>query len=153
MKILRNIGVKYLLTEISMFFLSDLGLFLSQFVVKSDGQTNRIIAVISGLLFWMGLIIAIVFGLLQNKMITNKYKDNKIALIKFFSNKPAFVFDVLLVVSFVAFVICMIINRMSNIATIFFSVFIFSFEMHCVFNGKNYKYIISKLGENKDGKI
>lgn len=153
MKILRNIGVKYLLTEISMFFLSDLGLFLSQFVVKSGGQTNRIIAVISGVLFWMGLIIAIVFGLLQKKMITNKDKDNKITLIKFFSNKPAFVFDVLLVVSFVAFVICMSINRMSNIATIIFSIFIFSFEMHCVFNGKNYKYIISELGEKKDGKI
>ncbi len=153
MKFLENSGVKYLLIEISMFLLSDIGLFLSQFVIKSGGQTNRIIAIISGVLFWIGLIIAIVFGLLQNKTTTNKDINNKIGLISFFSNKPAFVFDVILIVSFIAFVICLIINRMSNIATIIFSIFIFSFEMHCVFNGKNYKYIISKLEEKKDGKV
>lgn len=153
MKFLGNSGVKYLLIEISMFLLSDIGLFLSQFVIKSGGQTNRIIAIISGVLFWIGLIIAIVFGLLQNKTTTNKDSNNKIGLISFFSNKPAFVFDVILIVSFIAFVICLIINKVSNIATIIFSIFIFSFEMHCVFNGKNYKYIISKLEEKKDGKV
>lgn len=153
MKILKNIGVRYLLIEISLFLSSSIGLFLSQFIIKSSGQTNRLIAVISGTLFWIGLILAIIFSLYLNKITINKNNDNKIALIKFFSNKPAIVFDVLLIVSFIAFVICMIVNRMSNIAIIIFCIFIFSLEMHCVFNGKNYKYIISKLEEKKDGKV
>lgn len=153
MKILKNIGVRYLLIEISLFLSSSIGLFLSQFIIKSSGQTNRLIAVISGTLFWIGLILAIIFSLYLNKITINKNNDNKIALIKFFSNKPAIVFDVLLIVSFIAFVICMIVNRMSNIAITIFCIFIFSLEMHCVFNGKNYKYIISKLEEKKDGKV
>lgn len=153
MKILKNIGVRYLLIEISLFLSSSIGLFLSQFIIKSSGQTNRLIAVISGTLFWIGLILAIIFSLYLNKITINKNNDNKIVLIKFFSNKPAIVFDVLLIVSFIAFVICMIVNRMSNIAIIIFCILIFSLEMHCVFNGKNYKYIISKLEEKKDGKV
>lgn len=153
MKILKNIGVRYLLIEISLFLSSSIGLFLSQFIIKSGGQTNRLIAVISGTLFWIGLILAIIFSLFLNKITINKNNDNNIALIKFFSNKPAIVFDILLIVSLIAFVICLIVNRMSNIATIIFSIFIFSFEMHCIFNGKNYKFIISRLEEKKDGKV
>lgn len=153
MKILRNIGVRYLLMEISSFFLSSLGLFLSQYVIKSGGQTNRGIAIISGVLFWAGLIAAIVFSVFINKITHKNGNDNKIGLIMFFSNKPAIAFDGLSIISLIALVICLIINRMSNISTIIFSIFIFSFEMHCVFNGKNYKYIISKLEEKKDGKV
>ncbi len=153
MRTMENKGLKYLILQILMFFVSNIGLFLSQFLVKSNGQKNHLLAIVAGVLFWGGLLSAIAFTLLLNKTVTNKSKDRKISLLVFFSNKISTVIDIIMIVSAIAFVIILFINNMSSVATTIFCIFIFSFEMHCIFNGKNYKYITSNLEENKDGKV
>lgn len=153
MRILNNKGFNYLVLQISLFFISNIGLFLSQFSIKNNGQKNQLLAFFAGVLFWGGLILAVVFTILINKTANQKNSNNKSGIITFFSNKTAAIFDVTMIISSIIFVIILIVNSMSNVAIVVFSIFIFSFEMHCVFNGKNYKYIISKLGEKKDGKI
>ncbi len=153
MRTMENKGLKYLILQILMFFVSNIGLLLSQFLVKSNGQKNHLLAIVAGVLFWGGLLSAIAFTLLLNKTVTNKSKDRKISLLVFFSNKISTVIDIIMIVSAIAFVIILFINNMSSVATTIFCIFIFSFEMHCIFNGKNYKYITSNLEENKDGKV
>lgn len=153
MRILNNKGFNYLVLQISLFFISNIGLFLSQFSIKNNGQKNQLLAFFAGVLFWGGLILAVVFTILINKTANQKNSNNKSGIITFFSNKTAAIFDVTMIISSIIFVTILIVNSMSNVVIVVFSIFIFSFEMHCVFNGKNYKYIISKLGEKKDGKI
>lgn len=113
----------------------------------------------SGTAFWTGAI-----GTIYMTFKINRYKksdhgfnelygnDKQIGLIHFFQNKEAIIMDISMLLSAVFFIIVKIFNVNIFLLYIFFSIFIFTFGMHCMLNGKNYKYIkyISERKKEKD---
>ena len=127
---------------------------LMPFGINSDGETN-ILVYISGLLFWSGLIGTIISAIMVNS--TRKADANednsdvkRLGLIHFFTNTPAKIADVVMIVSLVVFIFLIIFNSAAVLKFIFISLFVFSFGMHCMLNGLNYNYIneSQKRGES-----
>lgn len=105
---------------------------------------------ISGGCFWIGLIGTILMGVKINRFSKKIYKNKsyeikKLGLICFFSNKKATITDIVMFVSVVCFIVIKI--CIDNIYLLFTSVslFVFSFGMHCMLNGKNYIYLNNKV--------
>lgn len=116
-------------------------------VFEIDNALNTVFAV----LFWMCLILYTVSLMLsskerqkieKSKFRVKKLKKNHIGVIKFFQNKEAVIFDVLLFIS-TALIIVSIITKTEFEWLIAISLFLWfiSFNLHCLFNGKNYMYI------------
>lgn len=116
-------------------------------VLEIDNVLNTVFAV----LFWMCLILYIVSVILsskerqkieKSKFRVKKLKKSHIGVIKFFQNKEAVIFDVLLFISTALIIVSIIMKTEFEwlIAVGLFLWFI-SFNLHCLFNGKNYIYI------------
>ena len=122
------------------------------FIANKNADTERIWTLLVGGLFWGGLFLALVIVIILSKMraklengegAENKKKNRMIPPLCFFSNLIATVFDLLFVVSVAAVVVTQFVGGMNQsivISSMFFA--IFSFEMHCVFNGKNYIFLL-----------
>lgn len=110
---------------------------------------------ISGLTFWIGCIG--LFAVMQKINISRKRckgfskKTNQYSsgLIHFFENQEARVADIAMFAVLGCFVISKLIFKNVYAMYIFFSMFVFAFAMHCMFNGVNYKYIKYKGGREK----
>lgn len=137
-----------------MFWISTLGFFvmsLSFLFMNQDilyiGMLPRII--IAGIAFWVMLIIAVAAQLMlcvsMRESIKSDFstKKRKIGLICFFGNRYAAVADLLMIVSMIILIISFILTDASNYFNyIILSVFVFSFSMHCVLNGRKFYYMI-----------
>lgn len=137
-----------------MFWISTLGFFvmsLSFLFMNQDilylGVPPRII--IAGIAFWGMLIIAVVGQLMLCVSMRESIKSDfstqkrKIGLICFFSNRYAAVADLLMIVSAIILIVSFIFTDASNYFNyIILSVFVFSFSMHCVLNGRKFYYMI-----------
>lgn len=137
-----------------MFWISTLGFFvmsLSFLFMNQDilyiGMMPRII--IAGIAFWVMLIIAVAAQLMlcvsMRESIKSDFstKKRKIGLICFFSNRYAAVADLLMIVSAVILTVSFIFTDASNYFNyIILSVFVFSFSMHCILNGRKFYYMI-----------
>ena len=124
----------------------------SSLALAFAGLTNdvtrggRIGNVFIGIVFWLGLAGGIVLSVLLSKQRKAAGADEgKIGIINFFSNKPAIVFDCLMIVSCIASIVFLVLQSQIFIGYISIALFFFSLEMHCVLNGKNYKYITSNV--------
>lgn len=107
--------------------------------------------ILIGAVFWLGLAAGIVFSVLLTKRRKKEgFHQGKVGLISFFQNKIAAVFDILMILTLFSTVLLIIFSVKSAIAYVIVALFFFSLEMHCVLNGKNYKYITSKMEEKKD---
>lgn len=138
-----------------LFRLSVLFFFISSFSViftfwgDYNGTTmNYIFALMTGILFWGGLILGIIFIALVNSKRKEYEKRNnisnkkKVGAFSFFSNKPAFISDVLMILFFVLTLLFLFVPFFSkSIALINISIFLFALYCHCMFNGRNYIYI------------
>lgn len=102
-----------------------------------------------GILFWtcflVGIISQIVLLVRKKKRPTEK---GCIGLIRFFRNVPATIADILFVVSLIAFVISSkITHGIDYICYVMLAISIFTFCLHCIFNGKIFCYVIKKEKE------
>ena len=110
-------------------------------------------AILTGILFWSGLILGVVSILLVNqhrkrfekrKSINYRKKQHRVGAISFFNNKPAAIADIALVVLLIIILAAMFIPVISqNITIIFLAFLLLSVYMHCMLNGVNFIYIKS----------
>lgn len=102
-----------------------------------------------GVLFWLGLITGISLQIVlefRRKAFFKKYQVKRETmqkprngLLSFFSNKEAMIADIVLGVSFVATVLTFMITRGYGIVCyLLVALTVFSFCLHCVFNGRIY---------------
>jgi len=117
-----------------------------------EGDTGRrAIAYTIGVVFWLGLILGFFFLFLINRERKKGRYRKGLPFIWFFQNPVAIVFDVLLVLSTIGLFLVLFIqgiNQWISAAIIF--AFVFSLEMHGMFNGKNFKYISNSSNKQED---
>lgn len=117
---------------------------ISNFITTHN---TRWIDILSGIVFWISLISAIVLCLFyiqccqlwhkQNTTDENGYNKRQIGLITFFSNPFSIVADAVMCISFFVFIMLMIFtDRTGFICYVDIAFFTFSFSMHCILNGK-----------------
>ena len=108
-------------------------------------------AVLTGVLFWGGIIAGTVLLVLVNNHRRKNFstpKDRRtdwrrFGILNFFSNRIAQVIDIAMGAFFVLFLVSMFIPAVSqNISLVLFSLLLLSAFMHSMFNGVNYIYII-----------
>lgn len=102
-----------------------------------------------GILFWTCLLVGITSQIiLAVRKKTRPAKKGCIGLICFFRNVPAIIADIIFVVSLIAFVIS---SKMTHgvgyICYVMLAVCIYTFCLHCIFNGKIFRYVIKKEKE------
>lgn len=111
---------------------------------------------LSGLAFWISLLIAIVSQTVlavrrKKRNIASRVRQIKntqnIGIFCFFKNKLAAVFDVVSVLSLIGLVVALFFTRgIGYICYVFVAALVFSFSMHCIFNGRVYNEL---KGEHK----
>lgn len=111
-------------------------------------EKTKIPMVISGVIFWIGLLGTVFTALKINRCRKNDYRFNKKfgnlrqpGLICFFRNRPALIFDSMMFISIAGVIVAKLCTKELLPTFIFLSLFVFSFGMHCMLNGINYKYI------------
>lgn len=114
------------------------------------GESTGAGSYITGILFWAGLLLGVLFwALAYGKCRASEgYKKirakSRPGFIAFFSNKPAIAADALLALSLVLTVVSVFvrINYILSLCSLF--ILLFTFHMHYLFNGRVYKYIKAK---------
>ena len=141
-----------LYAQIASFAVSSCSLAFS-FMTSDATAADRAGSIIIGIIFWLGLIAGIVLTVLLSKKIKKTgFNEGKIGLIHFFSNPIAIVFDCLMILSLIGSVLIIVFKSEQLIGYFVIALFIFSFEMHCILNGKNYLYIKQKKYEDQEEK-
>lgn len=109
---------------------------------------TRLILYCVGAFFWIGLIgtVAMTIKINQNRKASHRFHEiygnrKQFGLIHFFQNGEAFVMDVVMFISIASLIIAEFCKASVQIISIIIAVFVFSFGMHCMLNGMNYKYI------------
>ena len=125
-----------------------------------DGVMQRICFIFNGLLFWASLISGTVSSVKSSRIAAALYRDEPEAakvralapgLFRFFPNRTASVFDLLLLADIAAAVAAAILKPKSTAAVfIIISIAVFSLSMHCLFNGKIYR--LTKIRTYKERK-
>lgn len=118
-------------------------------------ESHAVISKIAGLMFWLGLVIGIMFqillarhkkiGMTKNRIQRLANQRIKPGIFSLFKNPMAIVFDLLMAIGLVGLISSMILTKgMGYICYMFISITVFSFSMHCIFNGRIYIYISNK---------
>ena len=109
---------------------------------------RKVFIYLPGILFWVGLIGTIITAVRMARTARkDQHRDDlhpngaSIGLFHFFENKPACVFDVLMLVSLVGLVVTRIWAGTTLWPFVFLPILTFSFGMHCMLNGSSYRYI------------
>lgn len=141
---------KLLYFQIISYFVSSISLALTSFVSYEDSLMKKIISIIIGILFWAGLVVGIILIFVAKKQNENLSNAKGIGLISFFKNRPAICFDVIMIVSLIISIVVIVIQSESFIGSLIIALFVFSFEMHCILNGKTYNSL-RETGEKNNG--
>lgn len=120
---------------------------------RSSNTEFRLPVIINGAVFWISFICGYLTLILANKQckkINGSISTGKVGLFRFFSNKYAIVFDMLMIISFIALILMAIFGK-SHYYIIFFilAILVLSINMHCIFNGRVVRTIIYKNEERK----
>lgn len=104
---------------------------------------------INGIAFWVFILSGYILLTILNtsrRRNEDKEKDKRLpGVIRFFSNPLARVFDGMFILSLLVFIIYQYTNHIDGyISYVILSIIVFSFQMHSMFNGKNYDYIYMK---------
>lgn len=162
--LLRKFQTNLLLSGVGC-FIAGFSLCFLPFVQPYVSSENIAMSVIPAIILWTGLIVeTIFFGFanmnckaIEKKLIlkgSKSFKGMKPGIIVFFSCKEAVVTDILFIISSIAVVWAVVANVTNDwLFVSFMEVFFFSFNLHCFFNGKNYKYLkeIQKYNKRKQG--
>lgn len=138
--------------QIGLFALTAVDVICMPLFENNTSTTNTVISVILGVVFWVGILGGIVCDLLLSKRRRKaQYQSGKLGVISFFSNRYAKIADIVAVISFIASLAVLISETTAAVGAVALGMFIFSFAMHCVFNGKNYHYITNSTEEKNNG--
>ena len=108
------------------------------------------VAILVGVLFWLGLIAGIVLIMMINSHRkknagANAKSTGRPGAFRFFSNRKAMIADIAMIVFLVVLIVLSFVRiKEQSLFMIAFAFFLFSLYMHCVLNGTNYQYIMSK---------
>lgn len=137
-------------------FVSSSSLILALFGNYTGSLINVIMAISVGVGFWLFLLMGYSLLLIINshrKKRTNiqqKLGIRQWGIFNFFSNRYAFIFDIVLFVTLLLNVLSWFIPFLGDtLSVICIAVFVFSLHMHCILNGINYKYIKNEGKKNK----
>ncbi len=135
--------------------ISSFSLFFSFFGSYSGNVFNLIMALMTGIFFWLGLIVGYMLLAIINfhrKCSKNSLNQkSKPGIICIFSNKYAVVADIAMVLFLILSLLFLFIPPLSkSIAIVFVSIFLFSLHMHCILNGVNFRYINSVDKKERD---
>lgn len=109
----------------------------------------------SGYVFWAGLLGGIVTQIILNAQRKAFFRKNhisyknagkaRIGLLRVFANIPAKIADIAFVLSLVGTVIAMVVtDGYGYVCYVFISLTVFSFILHCIFNGRNFDFLLNK---------
>lgn len=122
------------------------------YIASMYKDATKVPTLIAGGVFWIGLIGTLGSARKINNTRKNSYifkKENsrikQFGLIFFFKNKEATVADIAMIVSLLGFAAVRIYADSLFLLFFFLAVFVFSFGMHCLLNGKNYIYLKYKV--------
>ena len=138
-----------LLVSVACFLLMSVD-FLIMPIANNIEKDMRWFEILTGILFWLpliiGVILQVVLSLNYKKNISKDMTDNKrFGAISFFKNKIAAVFDVISIISLITFIAMLIFtNATSYFCYILISLFVFSFCMHCILNGKIFNSLFTE---------
>lgn len=138
-----------------------LGLSLGGFFLQSLSfllMTLEDTGIVPGLMFWIGLLagcsLQIVLAVRRRRFLAKhpaaaeKLSKGRIGLLAFATNRLAMVADILMCVGFAATVLAMILTKgTGDICFALIAITVFAFCMHCVLNGKIYRFVMGKLRE------
>lgn len=122
-------------------------------------EGSQVLTALVGLAFYVFGIIGYVFVVIANCKHKRTQKSNhnkqgekhRPGIIAFFSNTFAIVFDVLMIISFIAFiVVCFTSYRDEYIAFILLSILVLSVNMHSLFNGRIFQAINNTKGTRRN---
>lgn len=124
---------------------------MSSLIVDFDGSKSKVIfSYIASALFWASFIVSWIIQFVCYKSVKKQNViKGKIAIVTFFSNKYAMVFDILTLVFLLAVVILLISKANMAVLVIIISLFIFAFQMRIILNSNNYKYIFNLKEKRK----
>lgn len=124
-----------------------------------ENYGSKALAITVAVAFWAGLIIGYVLLIMLNKnrrasaVKIGRFKTGgcQFGIFKFFRNKEAIIADVIMLLSLVLFIIFRILDNVSVYLDLtVIALLIYSFHLHCILNGQNYRYI--KLLKNDQQK-
>ena len=148
MKTQRKISRMFFAT-IGMFLLTSVSVILLLFPEGDRGNTGSIFSIITGVLFWIGILGGTGFYLFtyfsnKNLILSKAVRRKMPSFIRFYSNRYAAVIDTLLFISLIVIISCTI-NIKANKLLEWFSLFLFvtSVYMHFLLNGKVFEFINS----------
>lgn len=103
---------------------------------------------VSGAAFWIGAAGTIFMALKINHCRRGSYRFNgynggqkQLGAVHFFQNKEAIAFDAIWFASIVGFLVARLWISQITVTFLFLALVTFSFGMHCMLNGINYRYI------------
>lgn len=140
--------------SIFFFFMLSVSFLLMPLGSETPTESISLYTLVAGLMFW----ISIVMGIVTQCVLAYRRKDwyvihrirkarasQKIGFVSFFKNTYAAIADVVAIFSLIGLVIAMIATHGSGyICYVFVSLFVFSFSMHCILNGKVFYHIVNQ---------
>lgn len=135
---------KLILIQIISFFISSVSMCFMPLGSYYDGKLQKGIAMILGVIFWIFLIAGFVLNIVIRKTDKDKNVKGRCGIIRLFQNKYAKIADVILIISFIVSVITIVSKSTIYLGAVVLFVFVFSFEMHCILNGKYFNVIFLK---------
>ena len=140
---------KILFLSIMFMFLFSISFLIMPIASQKSFEGKPILLILNGIWFWLTGIISLILFMIANKRRKKQIQDisnienNKPGILQFFSNIWAKVADCLFLLSLIGLIIFIIILPQSYFLFVFAFFSVFTFLMHCVLNGKNFKYIIN----------
>ena len=134
-------------------------IFASSFTVMSfdlGNVSNQVspVSIVAGAMFWVSLISIIITQIVLANLRKKWFTKNKIRKAKkeqlpgimcFCRNKYALTADIVCLLSLAALIVSMLLtDGAGKICYYFISLFVFSFSMHCVLNGRIFYHITNK---------
>lgn len=117
-------------------------------IINVEESKKLIVSIIASILFWLGLIAEQVLVWSANKQRKKLeqsfgYKEQGLpGIVSFFKTKTGKTADLIFAVSTVTYIILLVGNWGENtVQYVFLFLMFLSFRLHCIANGKNYRYI------------
>lgn len=158
MKIVKKLSI-FLITSVISYFIMSIDFLIMPIGNSVIDKNMRWLNILTSVIFWTGLLCGTVLYVIfskkckkwyeNNKGNKDIYKEKRLGLISFFSNRLAIAADICLIISILLFVVLMIFtDRTSYFCYIAIMLLVFSFTMHCILNGKSffvYEYLNKSL--------
>ena len=154
-KVKKRLNV-YIILQILCVLIGGISVFSIYLIDDFDESLYGLYSIIIGLLFWISVLFEIVFSLLAfncSKKMDKKYSigEKTVGVISFFKTKSGTVSDILLILSLVMLMLLFVfgITKISLVISVLTVLYI-SFNLHCIFNGINYRVLLKMEEKNRE---